>query len=87
MSVESSINATTESIVTALASHKITEIEKEMISDIVGKLLIKTVEKSTSSHLRKVDDCCGTELDLAHQIRAEINREKELLISNLTALR
>ena len=87
MSVESSINETTETIVTALASHEVTDIEKEMIAEIVGKLLIKTVEKSTTNHLRQVDDCCGIEVDLAHQIREEINREKDLLISNLSALR
>jgi hypothetical protein len=87
MSVESSINETTDNILTALTSHEVTDAEKEMIAVIVGKLLIKTVEKSTTSHLRKVDDCCGIEIDLAHQIREQINREKDVLISNLTALR
>ncbi|MFT5219655.1 MAG: hypothetical protein ACI9LO_001740 [Planctomycetota bacterium] len=87
MSVQSSINETAGSIVTALASHKITEEEREMISDIVAGLLVKTVEKTTSTHLRSAENCCGGEVDLAHHIREQFIRDRDLLISNLQAMR
>jgi hypothetical protein len=87
MSVESSIEDTAESIVSALSSHDLSDQEKEKISKLVGELLVKTVEKTTDNHLQTTVNCCGSEVDLAHQIREEINRNKNLLISNLKALR
>jgi hypothetical protein len=87
MSVESSIDDTAASIVSALSSHDLSDEEKEKITNLVGQLLVKTVEKTTDNHLKAAANCCGSEIDLAHQIRAEMNRKKELLISNLKALR
>ena len=87
MSVQSSIDDTTESIMSALSSHDLSDGEKENITKIVGQLLVKTVEKTTKNHLEAAASCCGPEIDLAHQIREEINRKKDVLISNLRALR
>ena len=87
MSVESSIEDTTESIVSALATHELSDAEKEKITNIVSQLLVKTVEKTTKNHVKTTVNCCGPEIDLAHQIREEVNRKKEALISNLKALR
>ena len=87
MSVESSIDDTAASIVSALSSHDLSDEEKEQVAKLVGQLLVKTVEKTTANHLRATVNCCGSEVDLAHQIREEINRNKDLLISNLRALR
>ena len=87
MSVESSIEDTTESIMSALSSHDLSDSDREQISNIVSQLLVKTVEKTTKNHLEAAANCCGPELDLAHQIREEINLKKDVLISNLKALR
>ncbi len=87
MSVESSIEDTTASIMSALSSHDLSDSDREQISNIVSQLLVKTVEKTTKNHLEAAANCCGPELDLAHQIREEINRNKDVLISNLKALR
>ena len=87
MSVESSIEDTTESIMSALSDHNLSDADKEEISKIVGQLLVKTVEKTTKNQVETAANCCGPELDLAHQIRDEMNRKKEVLISNLKALR
>ena len=87
MSVESSIEDTTASIMSALSSHDLSDSDREQITTIVSQLLVKTVEKTTKNHLEAADNCCGPELDLAHQIREEINRKKDVLISNLKALR
>jgi hypothetical protein len=87
MSVESSIEDTTESIISALGTHELSDAEREQIASIVSQLLVKTVEKTTKNHVNTAVNCCGSEVDLAHQIREEVNRKKELLISNLKALR
>lgn len=87
MSVQSSIDDTTASIMSALSSHDLSDAEREQITDIVSQLLVKTVEKTTKNQVEAAANCCGPELDLAHQIREEMNRKKELLISNLKALR
>jgi hypothetical protein len=87
MSVESSIEHTASSIVSALSTHDLSDAEKEEINKIVSQLLVKTVEKTTKNQVETAANCCGPELDLAHQIREEMNRKKEVLISNLKALR
>lgn len=87
MSVQSSIDDTTESIVSALGGHDLSDAEKEQIAELVSHLLVKTVEKTTKNQMKAAENCCGPELDLAHQIREEMNRKKDLLISNLKALR
>lgn len=87
MSVESSIENTTNEIMSALSSHDLSDAEKEKVTKIVSELLVKTVETTTKNNLETTANCCGPELDLAHQIAEEINRQKQLLISNLKALR
>jgi hypothetical protein len=86
MSVQSSIEDTTEAIMASLSSHELSNAEREEVSRIVGQLLVKTVEKTTKNHMETADNCCGSELDLAHQLRQEMNLKKEALISNLKAL-
>jgi len=87
MSVESSIDDTAASIVSALSEHDLSDAEKDQIANLVGQLLVKTVKKTTANQLKAAVNCCGPEVDLAHQIREEMNRKKNVLISNLKALR
>ena len=87
MSVESSIEDTTESIMSALSSHDLSDAEREEITKIVSQLLVKTVEKTTKNQVMTAAQCCGLELDLAHQIEEEMHRKRDLLISNLKAMR
>jgi hypothetical protein len=87
MSVESSISETTEAIVAALATHDLSDEDKQRIEEAVSLLLVKTVEKTTKNAIKTSANCCGPEQDLAHQIREEVNRQKDLLISNLKAMR
>lgn len=87
MSVQSSIDKTTAAIVEALSAHALSDEEKNQVEEIVSRLLVKTVEHTTNNHIETSINCCGPELDLAHQIREEINRRKDALIANLNALR
>ena len=87
MTVQSSIEDTTEAIMATLASHNLSDAEKTEVTQIVSDLLIKTVKKTTKHNLKTADNCCGPELDLAHQLREKMNLHRDALISNLKALR
>lgn len=87
MSVQSSIDETTASIIAALSKHDLSDSEKDEVKKIVTRLLVKTVKKTTKNQVETAAQCCGLELDLAHQIEAEMHRKRDLLISNLMALR
>ncbi|MDC1288262.1 hypothetical protein N8198_10295 [Gammaproteobacteria bacterium] len=87
MSVQSSVEDTTEAIMASLANHELSDAEKEEVARIVSKLLVKTVKKTTHNQVATALNCCGPEKDLAHQLSEEMHRKKNLLISNLKALR
>jgi hypothetical protein len=87
MSVQSSIEDTTTAIMNALSRHKLSDAERNEVTRIVSKLLVKTVKKTTRNQIETALNCCGPERDLAHQLSEEMHRRKNLLISNLMALR
>ena len=87
MSVQSSIEDTTEAIMKALSGHQLSDAEREEVNRIVSKLLVKTVKKTTHNQVETALNCCGPEKDLAHQLSEEMHRKKNLLISNLMAMR
>ena len=87
MSVQESVDIATEAIMESLSGHELSDAEKEQISRIIGKALVKTVKKTTHNQVETAVNCCGPEQDLAHQLAEEMHRKKNLLISNLMALR
>ena len=87
MSVQSSIEDTTTALMKALSSHQLSDEEREEVSRIVSKLLVKTVKKTTHNQVETALNCCGPEKDLSQQLSEEMHRKKNLLISNLKALR
>ena len=87
MSVQSTIEKTTEAIMNALVKHQLSDAERDEVSRIVGRALVKTVKKTTHNQVETATKCCGPEKDLAHQLSEEMHRKKNLLISNLMALR
>ena len=87
MSVQDSVDIATHAIMSALSEHDLSDAEKEEISRIVGRALVKTVKKTTHNQVETAMNCCGPEKDLAQQMAEEMHRKKNLLISNLMALR
>jgi hypothetical protein len=87
MSVQDSIEIATNAIMKTLSNHQLSDAEREEVSRIVGRLLVKTVKKTTHNQVETAINCCGPEKDLAHQLSEEMHRKKNLLISNLMALR
>jgi hypothetical protein len=87
MSVQSSIEDTTNALMKALSRHQLSDAEREEVNRIVSKLLVKTVKRTTHNQVDTAVNCCGPEKDLAHQLAEEMHRKKNLLISNLKAMR
>ena len=87
MSVEESVDIATDAIIKSLSEHDLSDAEREEISKIVSKLLVKTVKKTTHNQVATAMDCCGPEQDLAHQLAEEMHRKKNMLIANLMAMR
>jgi hypothetical protein len=87
MSVQKTIEIATEAIAKALVKHQLSDAEREEVSRIVGRALVKTVKKTTHNQVETAVNCCGPEQDLAHYLSEEMHRKKNLLISNLMAMR
>ena len=87
MALEKTAQKTATKIDEALVDYDLSESEKDAILKIIGKSLIRTVEETTDTHREATVICCGPEADLAHKIQEEVERKKNLLISNLMALR
>ena len=87
MSVQESVDITTDAIMKSLSNHDLSEAEKEEIGRIVSRALVKTVKKTTHNQVETALNCCGPEKDLAQQLADEMHRKKNLLISNLMSMR
>ena len=71
---------------TAVGS-SLTDEELEKVTAIIARAMEKAVHEASSQHTTACVNCVGTEKDLAHQIREEIERKKIALIANLSSLR
>ena len=87
MALEKTARKAATRIDEALGGYDLSEDEKDAILKIIEKSLIRTVEETTDTHREATVICCGPEADLAHKIQEEVERKKDLLISNLMALR
>jgi hypothetical protein len=79
MSVQRTIEKTTEAIMKSLVKHPLSDAEREEVSRIVGRALVKTIKKTTHNQVETALNCCGPEKDLAHQLSEEMHRRKNLL--------
>ena len=87
MALEKTAQKAATRIDEALGGYDLSVDEKDAILKIIEKSLIRTVEETTDTHREATVICCGPEADLAHKIQEEVERKKDLLISNLMALR
>ena len=83
MSTAHTPGKTTQSIISALSRHDLSDDDKQKINEIISASLVNVVETTTDDHLSTAMRCCGPEADLAHQIRHEVNLKKKALIANL----
>ena len=62
-------------------------IDIMVLSEIIDKALVDTVNKSTECCTQAVVACCGPEADLAHKISHEVDLAQQVLITNLMSMR
>lgn len=87
MPLDKTARKAAQKIDNALADYDLSDQQKTEILKIIEKSIIKTVEETTDTHREATVICCGPEADLAHKIQEEVERKKQVLISNLMALR
>lgn len=63
------------------------ETERSAISRIVDQGLVDASGQTHHSSKEAVVFCCGPEADLAHKIQDQMDRQRDMLIANLKALR
>ncbi|MDD9811724.1 MAG: hypothetical protein OXU71_08430 [Gammaproteobacteria bacterium] len=61
--------------------------EADRVTAIIAKAMETAVLEASSQHSDACADCVDHDADLAHKIRAEIERKKIGLIANLSSLR
>lgn len=86
MSLEKISKETTSALENAISAD-FSEEEREKISQILERALIKSVEQATKSHREATVICCGPEADLAHKIAEEMSLANKALIANLMGMR
>ena len=74
-------------LVAAVPDHDFSDQQKQQMSRIIEKTLLKTVDHATAAHSRAIATCCGPEADMAHKIDEEVRRANVTLIANLSAMR
>ncbi len=65
----------------------LTNVELEKITAIIAKAMEDAVLEASAQHSSVCVNCLSHEMDLAHQIRKEMELKKIALIANLSALR
>ena len=87
MSLKKLADETVEALDQALSDNDLSTEQKQTIALIIENSLVKSVDQATSAHHEATVKCCGTEQDMAHNIREEVTKSYKLLTSNLSALR
>ena len=87
MTLKTLADETVAALEQAFPNVNTTEEERQKISRIIEKTLIKTVEQTTLTHQKATKNCCGPEADIAHKISEEVRRANIALTANLMALR
>jgi predicted amino acid dehydrogenase len=61
--------------------------EREAIVDIVRRAMLDSSSRTTREMKETAVACCGAEADLAHKIQENMDKRRDLLVTNLMAMR
>ena len=61
--------------------------EKEAVFKIVKRALIDASARTHREMKNTAVVCCGPEADLAHKIQEQMDKKRDMLIANLSAMR
>lgn len=65
----------------------LSKADRDKVTAIIAKAMQTAVLEASSQHSSACANCVSHDTDLAHKIRAEIERKKIGLIANLSSLR
>jgi hypothetical protein len=85
MNLEKLSNRVTQELDTALSD--LSANEREEILDIVRRAMLDSASRTTREMKETAIICCGPEADLAHKIQEQMDKKRNMLIANLTAMR
>jgi predicted DNA-binding protein YlxM (UPF0122 family) len=86
MNLEKLSNRVAQELDTAL-SDDLSVAEREKIMDIVRRAMLDSASRTTREMKDTAVVCCGPEADLAHKIQEQMDKKRNMLIANLTAMR
>jgi len=86
MNLEKLSKRVTQELDTALSAD-LPRPEREAILNIVRQAMLDSANRTHSEMKEIASVCCGPEADLAHKIQEQMDKKRNLLITNLMAMR
>jgi hypothetical protein len=85
MNLEKLADRVTNELNTTLS--ELPEAERVAILEIVRKAMLDSATRTHRELKETAVVCCGPEADLAHKIQEQMDKKRDMLIANLTAMR
>lgn len=85
MNLERLIDRVTKELKVALSD--LPEKEREEILDIVQRAMLDSAKRTHRELKETAVIACGPEADLAHKIQEEMDQKRDILVTNLLAMR
>ena len=85
MNLENLVNRVTNELSTSLSD--LPTDEREAIVDIVRRAMLDSADRTHRELKETAVICCGPEADLAHKIQEQMDKKRDVLVSNLMAMR
>ncbi|NNK77816.1 MAG: hypothetical protein HKP40_03800 [Litoreibacter sp.] len=86
MNLEKLSKRVTQELDTTLPDDLPTE-QKDAILEIVQRALLDASSRTHREMKETAVICCGPEADLAHKIQKQMDKKRDMLIANLSAMR
>ena len=61
--------------------------QREAILEIVRRAMLDSSSRTTREMKATAVICCGPEADMAHKLQEEMDKKRDMLIANLSAMR
>ena len=85
MNLEKLTKRVTDELDHALAD--VPSSEREAVLEIVQRAMLDASHRTTREMKETAVICCGHEADLAHKLQEQMDKKRDMLIANLTAMR
>ena len=86
MNLEKLSDRVTQELDTALSAD-VPAAERDVILEIVRQAMLDASKRTHREMKETAVVCCGAEADLAHKIQEQMDRKRDMLITNLMAMR